>query len=56
MSRTNGLFTTLAYKLGAQPPVYALEGSIAIAGALVQWLRDNLGIIENEPRDRGAGA
>lgn len=42
-----GLLTTLAYKLGEQKPVYALEGSIAIAGALVQWLRDNLGIIAN---------
>lgn len=40
-----GLLTTLAYRLGQQPPVYALEGSVAIAGALVQWLRDNLGII-----------
>jgi glycerol kinase len=42
-----GLLTTLAYKIGAQPAVYALEGSIAITGALVQWLRDNLGLIEN---------
>jgi glycerol kinase len=42
----NGLLTTLGYKIGDQPAVYALEGSIAIAGALVQWLRDNLGIIE----------
>jgi len=42
----SGLITTLAYKLGASRPVYALEGSIAIAGALVQWLRDNLGVIE----------
>ncbi|MBC8076586.1 MAG: glycerol kinase GlpK [Chloroflexales bacterium] len=41
----HGLLTTLAYKLGDAPPVYALEGSIAIAGALVQWLRDNLGMI-----------
>src|SRR5512143_1485200 len=40
-----GLLTTLAYKLGPAPPVYALEGSIAITGALVQWLRDNLGLI-----------
>jgi glycerol kinase len=40
-----GLITTLGYKLGAAAPVYALEGSIAIAGALVQWLRDNLGLI-----------
>ncbi len=42
----NGLLTTLGYKIGNQPAIYALEGSIAIAGALVQWLRDNLGIIE----------
>ncbi|HZY13464.1 MAG TPA: glycerol kinase GlpK [Beijerinckiaceae bacterium] len=44
-SSTHGLLTTLAYKLGRAPPVYALEGSIAIAGALVQWLRDNLQLI-----------
>ena len=42
----NGLLTTLGYRIGSQPAVYALEGSIAIAGALVQWLRDNLGMIE----------
>jgi glycerol kinase len=42
---TNGMLTTLAYKLGDAPATYALEGSIAIAGALVQWLRDNLGLI-----------
>jgi glycerol kinase len=42
----SGLLTTLAYKLGKQPAVYALEGSIAITGALVQWLRDNLGLIK----------
>ncbi|HEY8598695.1 MAG TPA: glycerol kinase GlpK [Thermomicrobiales bacterium] len=41
----SGLLTTVCYKLGEQPAVYALEGSIAIAGALVQWLRDNLGLI-----------
>jgi glycerol kinase len=41
-----GLLTTPGYKIGSQPAVYCLEGSIAIAGALVQWLRDNLGIIE----------
>ncbi|WP_343315112.1 glycerol kinase GlpK [Brucella sp. BE17] len=41
-----GLLTTLAYQLGDSKPVYALEGSIAITGALVQWLRDNLGIIK----------
>jgi len=38
--------TTVAYRVGDQPPRYALEGSIAITGALVQWLRDNLGFIE----------
>ena len=38
----NGLLTTLGYKIGSQPAVYCLEGSIAITGALVQWLRDNL--------------
>ena len=43
----HGLLTTLAYKIGNMPAVYALEGSIAITGALVQWLRDNLGIIKN---------
>ena len=42
----SGLLTTVGYQIGDQPPVYALEGSIAITGALVQWLRDNLGIIE----------
>jgi len=41
-----GLLTTLGYKIGAHKAVYALEGSIAISGALVQWLRDNLGLIE----------
>lgn len=44
---TKGLVTTVGYKLGEAKAVYALEGSIAIAGALVQWLRDNLGIIEH---------
>lgn len=42
----HGLLTTVAYKLGNAPAVYALEGSIAIAGALVQWLRDNLGFFD----------
>lgn len=41
----SGLLTTVAYKMENSPAVYALEGSIAISGALVQWLRDNLGII-----------
>ncbi len=43
----NGLVTTVAYKLGDEPAVYALEGSIAVTGSLVQWLRDNLGIISS---------
>jgi glycerol kinase len=46
----SGLLTTLGYKIGDQPAVYALEGSIAITGALVQWLRDNLGLIEKSPQ------
>jgi len=43
----NGLLTTLGYKLGDAPAHYALEGSIAVTGSLIQWLRDNLGIITN---------
>ncbi len=46
----NGLLTTVCYQIEGQAPVYALEGSIAVAGSLVQWLRDNLGIIA-ESRD-----
>jgi glycerol kinase len=42
----HGLLTTVAYKLGNAPPHYALEGSVAMGGALVQWLRDNLGLIQ----------
>lgn len=42
----NGLLTTAGYKIGSAPAVYCLEGSIAIAGALVQWLRDNFQIID----------
>jgi len=42
----SGLLTTLGYKIGDKPAVYALEGSIAITGALVQWLRDNLNLFE----------
>ncbi|WP_306356428.1 MULTISPECIES: glycerol kinase GlpK [unclassified Nocardia] len=41
----HGLLTTVCYRLGAEPAVYALEGSIAVTGSLVQWLRDNLGLI-----------
>ncbi|MGH3424595.1 MAG: glycerol kinase GlpK [Nocardioidaceae bacterium] len=45
----NGLLTTVCYKIGDQATVYALEGSIAVTGSLVQWLRDNLGIIGTAP-------
>jgi glycerol kinase len=45
----NGLITTLGYKIGEEKPVYALEGSIAVAGALVQWFRDNVGLVETAP-------
>ncbi len=44
-----GLLTTLGYRIGSEEPVYALEGSIAVTGALVQWMRDNLGIISSAP-------
>jgi glycerol kinase len=46
-SSHHGLLTTVAYKLGSQPAQYALEGSVAISGALVQWMRDNLGLIKS---------
>ena len=45
----NGLLTTVCYQLGEQDAVYALEGSIAVTGSLVQWLRDNLGLIKDAP-------
>lgn len=45
----NGLITTAGYKIGSSPAVYALEGSIAIAGSLVQWVRDKLGLIKSAP-------
>ena len=45
----HGLITTVAYQVSGQEPVYALEGSIAMAGALVQWFRDNLGLIKTAP-------
>ena len=43
----NGLLTTVGYKFGEQPTIYALEGSIAMAGATIQWLRDNLQLINH---------
>jgi glycerol kinase len=49
VASNNGLLTTICYKIGDQATVYALEGSIAIAGSLVQWVRDNLGLIASAP-------
>ncbi|SDS00065.1 glycerol kinase GlpK [Microlunatus soli] len=46
----NGLLTTVGYKLGDAAPHYALEGSIAVTGSLVQWVRDNLGLISSAPQ------
>ncbi|MEP6981404.1 MAG: FGGY-family carbohydrate kinase, partial [Nakamurella sp.] len=43
----NGLLTTVCYKIGDNAPIYALEGSIAVTGSLVQWIRDNLGMIKD---------
>ena len=45
----HGLLTTVGYQISGEKPVYCLEGSVAIAGALVQWLRDNLGLIASAP-------
>jgi glycerol kinase len=47
VASTHGLLTTVCYRIGAEPAVYALEGSIAVTGSLVQWLRDNLGLISS---------
>jgi glycerol kinase len=43
----NGLLTTVCYKIGDEPTVYALEGSIAVTGSLIQWLRDNMGMFDD---------
>ncbi|MDQ4092834.1 MAG: glycerol kinase GlpK [Actinomycetota bacterium] len=55
MSR-HGLLTTVCYKIGSQNPVYALEGSVAVTGSLVQWLRDNLGMISSAAEIEDAAA
>ncbi|MCU1421552.1 MAG: putative glycerol kinase [Microbacteriaceae bacterium] len=52
----HGLITTVGYKLGDAPAVYALEGSISMAGATVQWLRDQLGLIEHASEIEGLAA
>jgi glycerol kinase len=46
---THGLLTTVGYKIGEEPAMYALEGSIAVTGSLVQWFRDGLGLIASAP-------
>lgn len=46
---SNGLLTTVGYQLDGEPARYALEGSVAVAGSLIQWLRDNLGLIQSAP-------
>ena len=47
VSSLNGLLTTVCYRIGDQAPTYALEGSIAVTGSLVQWMRDNLGLVSS---------
>jgi glycerol kinase len=47
VTSSHGLLTTIAYQIGTEPPRYALEGSVAIAGASVQWLRDSIGLIDS---------
>jgi glycerol kinase len=49
VTSSNGLLTTVGYKIGDMAPTYALEGSIAVTGALVQWFRDNVGVIGSAP-------
>lgn len=49
VSSTHGLLSAVAYRIGQEPAVYALEGSIAVTGSLVQWFRDRLGIISSAP-------
>mgnify|MGYP001221287651 FL=1 len=49
VSSSHGLLTTVGYRIGEQPATYALEGAIAVTGSLVQWLRDNLGLISSAP-------
>jgi len=53
---TSGLLTTVGYQCSGTPPVYALEGSIAVAGSLVQWFRDNLGLIGTAAEIEALGA
>jgi glycerol kinase len=49
VASSHGLLTTVGYRIGSEPAMYALEGAIAVTGSLVQWLRDNLGLISSAP-------
>jgi glycerol kinase len=49
VASANGLLTTVGYRIGDRDPVYCLEGAIAVTGSLVQWLRDNLGLVASAP-------
>jgi glycerol kinase len=56
VSSSHGLLTTVAYQLGSEPVAYALEGSIAVTGSLIQWLRDNIGMIQSADEVEGLAA
>jgi glycerol kinase len=56
VSSSHGLLTTVAYQLGSAPATYALEGSIAVTGSLIQWLRDNVGMISSADEVEGLAA
>lgn len=56
VSSSHGLLTTVAYQLGSEPATYALEGSIAVTGSLIQWLRDNVGMIQSADEVEGLAA
>ncbi|AVG24472.1 glycerol kinase [Pontimonas salivibrio] len=56
VSSSHGLLTTVAYQLGSEPVTYALEGSIAVTGSLIQWLRDNIGMIQSADEVEGLAA
>ncbi len=56
VSSSHGLLTTVAYQLGNEPVTYALEGSIAVTGSLIQWLRDNIGMIQSADEVEGLAA
>ncbi len=55
VTSSHGLLTTIAYQIDNEPLIYALEGSVAVTGSLVQWLRDNLGLIKTAAEVEDAG-